>query len=167
VLFGAGIDDLGNGVVEGLDEGKGLWHLGHAALVAHEGAVDTLPRARVGEGHVVGGKAHDGAVVVVHLLRLKHLGAAENLDRPRDHGGAVKQGTGDVAQGMEEEVIDDGNQHPSQKLFIVLLASWIDRGHLKLHRDRVRTTVKARARSCTHPKRATPVMFGITPMVIF
>lgn len=169
MLFRAGVDDLGDGVVEGLDEGGGLWELGHAALVAHEAAVDALPRARVGEGHVVGREAYDGAVAVVHLLRLKHLGAAENPDRPGDDGGAVEQGAGDVAQGVEEEVVDDGEQYPPEKLLHVhhFVSIWIDRGYLDLHRDEFRTTRTARAKSCSPQRWGAPVIFCITPMVYF
>lgn len=68
---------------------------------------------------------------------------------------------------MEEEVVDDDGQHPSEKLLHVdgIVSIWIDRGYLHLHRDGLRTTMTARAKSCTPPW-GTPVKFFITLMVV-
>lgn len=80
----------------------------------------------------------------------------------------MEQGAGDVAQGVEKEVVDDGGQHPSEKLLHVygVVSIWIDRGHLHLHRDGLRTTMTARAKRC-NPPWGTPAMFFITPMMVF
>ena len=64
-------------------------------------AVDVAPGARVGEGEVVGGDAHYGAVFFVVLLGFEALGAGQVLDSPGELGGAVEERAREGAEGVE------------------------------------------------------------------
>lgn len=90
VLLAVGVDDGPRDVVDGEAEGPDLGELGAVGFAADLVSVDVAPCAGVGEGEVLGGDAHHGAVLVVELLRDEGFVADGVLDRPRDRRGSLE-----------------------------------------------------------------------------
>jgi hypothetical protein len=75
----------------------------HAARLQ---AVDVLPGLRVCEGEVVGGDADDCAVFAVQGFDVVGEAAADGGCGSGDSDGAPEQWAGEVAEGVEVDVVD-------------------------------------------------------------
>lgn len=65
---------------------------------------------------MVGSNADDGAIIIVESLRVERLGARGVADCPRDLGSSVELGPWEIAQRVEEKVVDDGHYSMSDEL---------------------------------------------------
>lgn len=68
-------------------------------------AKDVFPCFCVGEVEKVRGDTHDGAVIFVEVLVEEGLDAADVGYCPGDFGRPVEDGAGEVAEGVEEDVV--------------------------------------------------------------